>query len=171
MCWTSTRHQISYVYLRQYASFNKANLKDLIAATELIILPKSIPHRRLYTRVTLKWDVWPRYTIGNLFPAPRVYVGYFAAISEFEFELSGTLEPGTFNSRAKSSFWLPMGPCNLTHELETQYGTSPMLITRGTLLKWCDRQTSESTDRQTNRQTDRQADITVHTDTWPQLKI
>ena len=39
---------------------NKANLRDLIAATGLVILLKLDSNRRFFARVTLKFDGWPR---------------------------------------------------------------------------------------------------------------
>ena len=45
---------------------NKANLRDLIAATGLVILLKLDSNRRFSARVTLTFDGWPRKTIGHL---------------------------------------------------------------------------------------------------------
>ena len=39
---------------------NKANLRDLIAATGLVILLKLDSNRRFFARVTLKFDGWPK---------------------------------------------------------------------------------------------------------------
>ena len=48
---------------------NKVNLRDLIAATGLVILLKLDSNRRFSARVTLKFDGWPRKTIGHPFYA------------------------------------------------------------------------------------------------------
>ena len=43
-----------------WMTLNKANLRDLIAATSLVILLKLDSNRRFFARVTLKIDGWPR---------------------------------------------------------------------------------------------------------------
>ena len=45
------------------------NLRDLIAATGLAILPQSDPNRRYFDRVTLNFGRWHWKTIENLFPS------------------------------------------------------------------------------------------------------
>ena len=46
---------------------NKANRRDLIAATSLVILLKLDSNRRFFSaRVTLKFDGWPRKITGHL---------------------------------------------------------------------------------------------------------
>ena len=66
---------------------NKANLRDLIAATGLVILLKLDSNRRFSARVTLKFDGWPQKTIGHLFYATSSFVHHFVAIGEFKLEL------------------------------------------------------------------------------------
>ena len=46
---------------------NKANLRDLIAATCLVILLKLDSNRQFFARVTLKFDGWPRKIIRHVF--------------------------------------------------------------------------------------------------------
>ena len=41
-----------------------------------------------FSRVTSKFDVWPRKTIGHLFYATSSFVHHFIAIGEFKLELS-----------------------------------------------------------------------------------
>ena len=44
-------------------------------------------NRRFFSRVTLKFDLWPWKTIGNLFYATSSFVYHFIAIGEFKLEL------------------------------------------------------------------------------------
>ena len=46
---------------------NKANLRDLIAATGLVILLKLDSNRQFFARVTLKFDGWPQKIIRHVF--------------------------------------------------------------------------------------------------------
>ena len=48
-------------------TLNKANLRDLIAETGLVILLKLDSNRRFFARVTLKCDGWPRQIIRHVF--------------------------------------------------------------------------------------------------------
>ena len=66
---------------------NKANLRDLIAATGLVILLKLDLNHRFFSRVTLRFDGWPQKTIGHLFYATLSFVHHFLAIGEFKLEL------------------------------------------------------------------------------------
>ena len=65
---------------------NKANLRDLITATGLVILLKLDSNRRFSARVTLKFDGWPRKTIRHLFYATLSFLHHFVAIGEFKLE-------------------------------------------------------------------------------------
>ena len=90
-------------------TLNKANLRDLIAATGLVILLKLDSNRRatvpkrliwvkiddFFSRMTLKFDVWPWKTIGHLFYTTSSFVHHFLAIGEFKLELqSGNAQSG-----------------------------------------------------------------------------
>ena len=66
---------------------NQANLKDLIAATGLVILPNYIKIVHFSARVTLKFDGWPGKIIGHIFYAASSCVHDFIAICEFKLEL------------------------------------------------------------------------------------
>ena len=66
---------------------NKANLRDLIAATGLGILLELDSIVDFSARVTLKFDGWPQKTIGHLFYATLRFLHHFVAISEFKLEL------------------------------------------------------------------------------------
>ena len=75
---------------------NKANLRDLIAATGLVILLKLDSNRRFSARVTLKFDEWPRKIIGHLFYTTSSFVHHFRSISVFKLELqSGNPQIGS----------------------------------------------------------------------------
>ena len=68
------------------------------------------------SRVTLKFDGWPRKTIGHLSFAVSSFVQHFIAIGEFKLGLqSGNAQFGS-NSTTFRAVW----PCNLTYDLEKQ---------------------------------------------------
>ena len=66
---------------------NKANLRDLIAATVLVILLKLDSNRRFFSPCDL--EIWwtTRKTIGHLFYATLSFLHHFVAIGEFKLEL------------------------------------------------------------------------------------
>ena len=99
---------------------NKANLRDLIAASDLVISNEI--QINFSARVTLKFDKWPRKTIGNLFHASISYVCHIIAIHKFILEFSSR----NAQIAAKSLIFRPMWPWNLTDDLEKQQGTSTM---------------------------------------------
>ena len=77
-----------------------------------------------FSRVTLKFDVWPWKTIEHLFYATSSFVHHFLAISDFKLELqSGNAQFGS-NSTIFRAVW----PWNLTYDLEKQQGTSSILL-------------------------------------------
>ena len=96
-------------------------MRDLIAASGLIILPKSDPNRDWFF-----WPVWPWNlmddltikTIGNLFHAPSNYVCHFHSHREFEFELPS----GNAEITAKSEVFRTVWPWKLTENLEKTTG-------------------------------------------------
>ena len=61
---------------------NKANLRDLIAATGLIILLKFYPIIHFSARVTLKFNGWPWKTIGHLFYSTSSFVHHLKPMGE-----------------------------------------------------------------------------------------
>ena len=77
-----------------------------------------------FSRVTLKFDVWPWKTIGHLYYATSSSRHHFIAIGEFKLEL----QSGNAQFGSKSTIFLAVWPCNLTYELEKQKGTSSMLL-------------------------------------------
>ena len=66
---------------------NKANLRDLIAATCLVI-SNWIQIVNFSARVTVKFDGWPCKTIGHLFYATSSFVHHFLPIGEFKLSYS-----------------------------------------------------------------------------------
>ena len=89
-----------------WTTINKASLKNMIAATGLVIVDFS-------AHVTLKFDGWPRKKIGHLFYTTSSFVHHLKSISEFKLELQS--RNAQFGS--KSIFWAAW-PCNLTYDLE-----------------------------------------------------
>ena len=74
---------------------NKANLRDLIAATGLVI-SNWIQIVNFSARVTVKFDGWPCKTIGHLFYATSSFVHHFVPIGEFKLKLqSGNAQSGS----------------------------------------------------------------------------
>ena len=67
-------------------SVNKANLRDLIAATGLVI-SNWIQIVNFSARVTVKFDGWPRKTIGHFFFTTSSFVHNFKSIGEFKLVL------------------------------------------------------------------------------------
>ena len=65
---------------------NKANLRDLIAATGLVI-SNWIQIVNFSTRVTVKFDGWPRKTIEHFFYTTSSFVHHFKSIGEFKLDL------------------------------------------------------------------------------------
>ena len=115
----NTYHIFLYTYTLLYWHFNiqlsilnKANLRDLIAGTSLVILNKI--QIDFSADVTLKFDRWPWKTIGNPFHAPKSYVCHFIAIHDCKLKLSS----GNAQIGAKSSIFRPPVIWNLTDNLE-----------------------------------------------------
>ena len=74
---------------------NKANLRDLIAATGLVI-SNWIQIVNFSARVTVKFDGWPCKTIRHLFYATSTFVHHFVAIGELKLEIqSGNAQSGS----------------------------------------------------------------------------
>ena len=74
---------------------NKANLRDLIAATGLVI-SNWVQIINFSAHVTVKFDGLPWKTIGHLFYATSSFVHHFVAIGEFKLELqSGNAQSGS----------------------------------------------------------------------------
>ena len=85
---------------------NKANLRDFIAATGLVI-SNWIQIVDFSARATLKSDGWPKQTIGHFFYTMSSFVHHFKSIGEFKLELQS---PETLNSGRN---WQYFVPCDL----------------------------------------------------------
>ena len=82
---------------------NKADLRELIAATGLIILFKFEHCIYFSARVTLKFDVWPKKIIVHFFYTTSSLVHHFKSIGESKLDLrSGNAQFGS-----KSAFFVP----------------------------------------------------------------
>ena len=92
----------------------KANLRDLIAATGLVILVQLDSNRRFVDRVTLKFDGWPRKIVRHISYTTSSFVYHFISISKFKLELqSGNAQsfiPWLCVFNHMSSGWLTMLP-------------------------------------------------------------
>ena len=78
---------------------NKANLRDLIAATGLVILLKLDSNHWFFSHVTLKFDWWPQKIIGHLFYITSSFVHHLKPLGEFELQLLS----GNAQFRSKSA--------------------------------------------------------------------
>ena len=94
---------------------NKANLRDLIAATGLVI-SNWIQIVNFSARVTVKFDGWPCKTIGHLFYATSSFVHLFVPIGEFKLKL----QSGNAQSGSNWMIFRAMRPWNLTDDLAKQ---------------------------------------------------
>ena len=83
-------HQSDQPFLRYCENsvwpLNKANLRGLIAATGLVI-SNWIQIVNFSARVTVKFDGWPRKTIGHFFYTMSSFVHHFKSIGEFKLDL------------------------------------------------------------------------------------
>ena len=91
----------------KFLKINKANLRDLIAATGLVI-SNWIPFVNFSARLTVKFDGWPCKTIGHLFYATSSFVHHFVPIGEFKLEL----QSGNAQFRSKSTIFWAVWPRN-----------------------------------------------------------
>ena len=94
---------------------NKANLRDLIAATGQVI-SNWIQIVNFSARVTVKFDGWPRKTIGHFFYAMSSFVHHFKSIGEFKLDLQSR----TAQFGSKWVICYPVWPWNLMDDLGKQ---------------------------------------------------
>ena len=90
---------------------NKANLRDLIAATGLV--SNWIQIDDISAHMTVKFDGWPRKTIGH-FCTTSSFVHHFKSIGEFKLELQSR----NAQFLSKLAIIYPVWPWNLMDELE-----------------------------------------------------
>ena len=92
-------------YAKTWFEKNKANLRDLIAATGLVI-PNWIQIVNFSPHVTVKFDGWPCKTIGHLFYATSSFVHHFVPIGEFKLELQfGNAQSGSNSEPCDLEIW------------------------------------------------------------------
>ena len=94
---------------------NKANLRDLIAATGLVI-SNWIQIVNFSTRVTVKFDGWPQKAIGHFFYTTSSFVHHFKSIGEFKLDLQS--RNAQFGSKLVICY--PVWPWNLMDDLGKQ---------------------------------------------------
>ena len=94
-------------------TLNKANLRDLIAATGLVI-SNWIQIVNFSARVTVKFDGLPRKTIGYFFYSTSSFVHHFKSIGEFKLDLQS--RNAQFGSKLVICY--PEWPWNLMDDLE-----------------------------------------------------
>ena len=94
---------------------NKANLRDLRAATGLVI-SNWIQIAIFSARVTVKFDGWPRKTIGHFFYTTSSIAHHFKSIGEFELDLQS--RNAQFGSKLVICY--PMWPWNLMDDIGKQ---------------------------------------------------
>ena len=95
--------------------FNKANLRDLIAATGLVI-SNWIQIVNFSACVTVKFDGRPCKTIGHLFYATSSFVHHFVPIGELKLEL----QSGNAQFGSKSTILLALWPRNFMDDPQKQ---------------------------------------------------
>ena len=101
--------------IRNQGISNKANLRDLIAATGQVI-SNWIQIVNFSARVTVKFDGWPRKTIGHFFYAMSSFVHHFKSIGEFKLDLQS--RNAQFGSKWVICY--PVWPWNLMDDLGKQ---------------------------------------------------
>ena len=77
--WSNTCNHTKPTYIVFKLNVNKANLRDLIAATSLVI-SHWIQIVKFSTCVTVKFDGWPRKKIGHFFYTTPSFVHHFISI-------------------------------------------------------------------------------------------
>ena len=73
-------------FLSQYKK-NKVNLRDLIAATGLVILLELDLNHWFSAHATLKFDEWTKRKVGHLFYTTSSFVHHYKSDGEFKLEL------------------------------------------------------------------------------------
>ena len=101
--------------LQNFTFWNKANLRYLIAATGQVI-SNWIQIVNFSARMTVKFDGWPRKTIGHFFYTRSSFVHHFKSIGEFKLDLQS--RNTQFGSKLVICY--PLWPWNLTDDLAKQ---------------------------------------------------
>ena len=89
MGWNEKNHKLAQ-------KMKKANFRDLIAATGLVILLKLDSNRRFFAHLALQFDGWPQQIIRHVFYTTSSFVYHLISISEFKLELQyGNAQSGS----------------------------------------------------------------------------
>ena len=99
-------------YFKLYASFRSH--RWIQAGVTVRKRPIWVKINDFFSRVTLKFDVWPWKTIGHLFYATSSFVHHFVAIGDFKLEL----QSGNHKSGSNSTIFRAVWPWNLTYDLK-----------------------------------------------------
>ena len=102
---------------------NKANLRDLIAATGLLILLKFDPNHRFSSPCDLK--IWCMISKNNR--APLLYYIKLCVSVQIHRWIQTEVTLWKHSIRAKSAIFCPLWPWNLIDDLGKQLGTSSIL--------------------------------------------
>ena len=115
--WSHLIMPMMYIKSSIWSGFeiNKANLRDLIAATGLVI-SNWIQIVNFSARVTVKFYGWPCKTIGHLFYATSSFVHHFLPIGEFKLEL----QSGNAQFGSKSTIFWAVWPRNFMDDPQKQ---------------------------------------------------
>ena len=103
----------SFDWRNQYD--NKANLRDLIAATRQVISNR-IQIVNFSARVTAKFYGWPRKTIGHFFCTTSSFVHHFKSTGEFKLDLQS--RNAQFGSKLVIRY--PVSPWNFMDDFGKQ---------------------------------------------------
>ena len=111
--WITGRN-FSIVRIFHNLNGNQANRGDLIDTTGLVI-SNWIQTVNFSARVTLKFDGWPRKTIGHFYTVSS-FVHHFKFVGEFKLLQSGNAQFGS-----KLAIFCHVWPWNLTNDIEKQF--------------------------------------------------
>ena len=103
--------------------YNKAKLRDLIAATGLVILLKFDPNHRFFSLYDLEIWCMTSKIIGHLFYTTSSFVYHFKSIGEFKLKL----QSGNAQFGSKLAILCSVWPWNLMDDLGKQKRTSSIL--------------------------------------------
>ena len=107
---------MSFSAYQKYGKNNKANLRDLIAATDLVIILKLDSNFQIFSPCDLEiWWVTLKNN-GHLFYTTSSFVHHFKSIGEFQLEL----QSGNTQFGSKLEIFCPVWSWNLMDDIEKQ---------------------------------------------------
>ena len=116
--WT-LRNKLREIWKKKYETFhlNKANLRDLIAATDLVILLKLDSNRQFFSPCDLEiWCMTPKNNRALLL----CYFKLFASFRSHWWIQTGVSVWKRLIWVKIDDFFIAVGPCSLTDDLEKQ---------------------------------------------------